>query len=1255
MSDIVYYYYFRVELIFVSKLNKRRPLIAVLVNEPDRSFLSGSLNIIQKELFSADMDVAVFSTLLTRYEETDIENKVFDLINYDHIDGVIVFLKGLNGMDLQEKIGLRLAALDKPVIYMDEFEQDEFNTVYEYDECTRIAVEHIAKVHGVKTAAYVGGHRDREYYQRLRKSFFAQMDKYGITVPENLDFYGNGLDGDYGAIADAMISAGLPEGVLCCSDYAAVSVIGELAKRNVRVPEDIIVIGCCRNEPYESRTLNISSVERDPSVISINAARHMIALVKGTEYDPYEGASAEFYNGFSCGCGSLDIPRLSEAARNESLPYGADGFFSSYNYMQEELISAPDFTDFLWKVDWYTLYLEGLKGMWICLNDNIMHTSTAVTDYTDTMSIPYCRLNGGGSVEEGRSFDRSIMLPELFADRDEPSAYFFVSLHFNNVNFGYMALSFGNTGAVYTGVFEKWLRYVTCAFEKQRRHTIYCDTTLNAQIRDTLTGLLNMRGFKRIMTDEFEKSKGKLLRIISVDVDNLNGINKAYGYSEGDKLLQKVAVILNNSAGDGDICVRVSGDEFIIAGILDPENPADEVPLKLERNLEAYNSSCSAGYGIHFFSSAVTAVFDSTELLDKLPYDAAYQRNMTKDNRNKKRILNAPEPEQEEFDPEERRYVGKMLNDNMLRYQFQPIVDARTGEIFAYEALMRSGGEKKLSPIAILNHAAALGRLADIERLTLTNTLEYLSSHKDDFGEKMLFVNSIPSCILSDEDFDEIYSKYRSAMEQMVIEFTEQTEASSDQLKVIIDRSQKMRFKIAIDDYGTGYSNISNLLTFMPFCVKIDRSLIMNIQSDKRKQHFTRNIIEYAHDNNFNVLAEGVETSEELATVISMGVDLIQGYYTAKPSFELLGCISPDVSEEIIRAYNSSRYTTARKTYFTDNETVSDLKALDLEGYTDIVISSPEYTINGSGGYISELTVLISDNTECTLNLNHVNLRDDHGGSSIVVGKNSRLTLNIAGEVTISGSIYVPEGSGIKIVGGGRLSVTPLSNQKFGIGCDMNHSYGDIGIYLNNRFGVKLAADRCVGIGGGYNASGSVIEIDGGEASVDISGKKVMGIGAMFAVPNVKINGSSIGIRLQCSEGIGIGSFESNIGVSINDSILRIKAEGDIVKGIFGYNGDNSAIDLTDCNLSVKLNGKNVHGIGCNSGLGRLSMKKCFCDVRIEGGYCCAFGGLDKETMIIVDECSGSAYAASASPYIFRAEDDKLRITNSDISLYEGE
>ncbi|MGN1100567.1 MAG: EAL domain-containing protein, partial [Huintestinicola sp.] len=476
--------------------------------------------------------------------------------------------------------------------------------------------------------------------------------------------------------------------------------------------------------------------------------------------------------------------------------------------------------------------------------------------------------------------------------------------------------------------------------------------------------------------------------------------------------------------------------------------------------------------------------------------------------------------------------------------------------------------------------------------------------------------------------------------------------ASSEQLRIIIERSNRMKFKIAIDDYGTGYSNISNLLTFMPHCVKIDRSLIMNIQDDKRKQHFTRNIIEYGHDNNFKVLAEGVETSEELATVISMGVDLIQGYYTAKPSFELVEEIAPDVSEEIVRIFSSSS-NCSQNTYFTGDETETVLKSLELENYSDIFVSSGEYTIHGGNNYTSELVITVKDGIKCTLNLDNVNLRNENGDPCIKLGRGSMLTLNIIGDVSIYGSILVPETADLKIIGGGTFSVIQKSGQKFAIGNDLSHSFGNIGIYLENRFDIKVGAEQCVAIGGGINNGSSLIDIRVKEMSLDVSGKQVLGIGCFYSLSKVNISSSLISVRMLSAAGIAIGGYGRGMSTDISGSSVTIKAEGHNVSGIYSAYAEDGNIRISDSDVVLKFNGENIHAVGFENGHGKISAEGCSCDVHLEGGNSFAVGSKDKNAEIELKKCKGQVFISSANSHKLSAEESMIVITDCDFTQNE--
>ena len=1239
-------------------LNKQRRLVGIIVSEPDRSFFQASVSTIQKELFAADMDVAIFSTLLTRSEEiyTDAENAVFDIINYDLIDGLIVYIHTLNCDKIVNKIIDKLRNCGKPVVFLEQPAEGFECSPFDNDCGAELLLSHLSQVHNIKNAAYISGPVNSGFHNRILESFMSKIGKYGISIKKDDIYHGKDWTYDYGPIVQSVIDKGLPDAVICCSDFTASAVIGELTARGIKVPADVIVTGYSKNEPFRSDYFNITSVTRNPEAMSANAARRIISQLNGTEYIPYSDIpSCTMEEGSTCGCAEINYGDLAKSAMDSMIATRREGFDSYYNFMSEELIGATDFEDYLWKLDWYTFYLGNFQGFWLCLNENVMHTSIPSDGYTDRIDLPYIKFNDSRTVDFNRGFDKSVMLPEIFVRRDKPCAYIFNSLHFANVNFGYTVISYGDSGECYDMTFAKWLRYVTCALEKHHRQIVYNDAVTDTQIRDQLTGLLNMKGFKRTMTESFEKlgGKDKLLRIISVDVANLSGINTAYGYSEGDRLLQKLSVILNNCAGDDDICVRVSGDEFIICGVLDSDVPVDEVPTNLERNINAYNSSAGAEYGIHIYTSRVTAPFTSADVLNTLPYEASYQRTLTKDNHNKARKISHG-AKNEEFDPEERKYVSRMLNDNLFAYHFQPIVNAKTGEIVAYEALMRSGGEVKISPIAILNHADALGRLGDVERHTMTNLFSFRYENSELFHNKMLFINSIPSCTLPDKDFDELYAKYGSIMDKVVVEFTEHTEADAEQLQTILNRSRKLGFQIAIDDYGTGYSNISNLLTFMPNCVKIDRSLIMNIHADKRKQHFTQNIIDYAHDNNFSVLAEGVELPEELKMVIAMGVDLIQGYYTAKPSPEVITEIRPEIADEIRDLNRINEKHRARKTYFTGSESEISLISLDFDSFTDIFVNSERYTINGANDHISETVIRIKDGLDCTLDLVNVSMKNEHAENCIILGKNSRLTLNIVGNVSIQGAINVPVTSEINIVGDGTLSISSASSQSYGIGTSVGHSHGNINIQLNNKLFIHLDSDKCIAIGGGDNSAGSKIKLDTKEIDIELSGNQVVGVGSLYGSANVEMNGTKLTIKEQCSQGIGVGSFLKSMDIDITDCEINVESSGNGIAGICAYTVKNSSVNINNTEINMLFKGKKICGIGSEEGAALVTMHDCGINIVCEGAEAVAMGSSSKETKIAFYECKGIISVTSGNGADLLVPKEYLIYKNSDLQLFNN-
>lgn len=1224
-------------------MNKQRPLIGIIAAEAEFVFFASALEIIQKELFAADMDTAVFSSLMmSGHREFDTaENSVYDLINFGMLDGLIVIPSTISDNEVRDKLAERVRReFSGPVIMLDAHIDGVAESIYNYAPAAELIISHVMDCHGAKTIDLLCGQQD-DFHNTIERYFRKAMEKRGYNIPDNRLHRCQDWIDDFSGIADDIIANGLPDAIVCCSDLTAVQLITCLTDRGVKIPEDVIVTGFNKGEPYGAEYLNITSVLRDPGAMSRNAAHYIISKVRGTEYVPESDEnSATLSEGITCGCQRLDLSAMCSKAASDMTSIQRNGFDSYYNFMSEDLISAETFYDYLWKADWFTHFLGDFSGFWMCLNDKVMHNAAPDPGFTEKICIPYCRVNNAGKVDLMQRFPREQMLPAIFEQRERPAGYIFTSLHFMGVNYGYVVLSYGDSGKVYDQTYVKWLRSVTCALEKHRRHIIYNDAVTESQVRDSLTGLLNMRGYTRIMTERCGKfnDPSRLLRIISIDIENLKGINDTYGYAEGDKVISGLAVALTSAAGENDIVVRVSGDEFFIAGIIE-EGSVDDVPSRLQSAMESLNHRDNREYGVNIYTAAVTAPLTDKTLLEKLPYEAAYQRTLAKDNHTK--MHKTADVSSESFDPEERLNVIRLLNENLFTYHFQPIVNARNGRIYAYEALMRSGDEFRLSPLTILSHAEALERLDDVERHTMFNVFRFVKENQPLLNGKLMFVNSIPACSLSDSDFEKLYHLYGDIMPKMVVEFTEQTQANENQLNSLLDRSQRCGFKIAIDDYGTGYSNISSLLNFMPNVVKIDRSLIMNIHKDKRKKHFTRNIIEYAHDNHFMALAEGVELTEELQTVIAMGVDLIQGYYTAKPSPDIQLEINPEIVQEIQDYNRQSEVKRVRKTYFTGDEKEVSLMALDLDSYTDIIINKPEYTLTGNKNYVSEMLVRVKDNTDCRLDLVDISMKNESAGASVTVGQNSTLTLNIIGEVSISGGIYVPAGSTLKIIGDGSLTISSCSNQTYAIGSGTTMPYGNIEIDLNSRLYIHLDSEKSVAIGG-RSGDGSHISICCKELVIEQMGKQSLSIGSLLSGADITVHDTRLSFEHHSKNALAMGSFSDPCNIEITSCSSNFNLSGDKIGGFGSFNSCGGSVKMTDVSVNSVFKGKEILGIGADKEFGEIVMTDCTFNAVIEGAEAVVFGSEDCEGTLSMTTCSGDIIVRSGAKTLLGVKPENL-------------
>lgn len=224
---------------------------------------------------------------------------------------------------------------------------------------------------------------------------------------------------------------------------------------------------------------------------------------------------------------------------------------------------------------------------------------------------------------------------------------------------------------------------------------------------------------------------------------------------------------------------------------------------------------------------------------------------------------------------------------NHLMFHMQPIVHLGSGNVYGYEALVRSEWEGQLlGARPLLQAAAAHGQARAFDALARRGAIQQAYPQLD--AGQVLFINFAPGVVYNPDVC--LQTTFRTCREvgadfsRLLFEVTE-SEAFPDLalLKSILQRYRAEGAQVALDDLGAGHTSLTYLAELQPDIVKLDRALISGLRGDDRRAPLVQALIQYAHDLGIRVVAEGIETAQELQTVIDLGTDYAQGYFLGRP------------------------------------------------------------------------------------------------------------------------------------------------------------------------------------------------------------------------------------------------------------------------------------------------------------------------------------------------------------------------------------
>ncbi|UQR68222.1 EAL domain-containing protein [Bradyrhizobium sp. C-145] len=410
---------------------------------------------------------------------------------------------------------------------------------------------------------------------------------------------------------------------------------------------------------------------------------------------------------------------------------------------------------------------------------------------------------------------------------------------------------------------------------------------------DELTGLPSRRVIEHRANGLLARDGGERFALAFLDVDNFKHINDYYGHAVGDALLVELSKRLGRGLRDSDMLSRISGDEFLL--LLSPIQSQEEVAEFMQSTLQRLTAPFFIDHSEIFASTSVGISLypdhgSSFETLRQNADIAMY------------RIKNDGKGSAAFFDSSmEREALARMKVEQSLRLAilekrfccaFQSKVDIRTQAVKGIEALVRLRDDDGViqAPGSFINLASELGLIDELTHLVLAEIVKSIDLINETFGAEATISINVAAKQAGNPEFMRSFAQALDDTgfpQRFMIELTEDAFVAKNHFQdEILPMFRKLGVGISIDDFGTGYSSLSALADITADEIKIDRSFITDIHKRPRSQGILRAIESLSEALGMTVIAEGLESYEELAYLqAATKIRYAQGYYFSRPIF----------------------------------------------------------------------------------------------------------------------------------------------------------------------------------------------------------------------------------------------------------------------------------------------------------------------------------------------------------------------------------
>lgn len=514
------------------------------------------------------VSVAILSNVYNSsdyFAGVEIENRIYELIRAERLDGLILTAESFLNETLQQRIMQHIRSRAGIPVVVTGTELEGFDCV---DSDVRKdafhQVSHLIEAHGFTKIDFLSGSKDKLTSEERVCGYRDALEKHGIPYDESRVHYGDFWFGSGIGLAKSYINGtlALPEAVACANDYMAYGLCDALLRGGIAIPRDVSVIGY---EYVGDRHLHLpvlTTYQRNREELGERAMLMLCRRLTGSvlPMPPMEG---RLICGNSCPCGAED-----QMLRTELEAVRREQYYSAMNLacnFEQQLTTCHSIADYINVLREFVYLIRNLKGLYLCLRDD--WSSSERNAASDLMQC-YSVMQPDGKIHEPAFFRKSMLYPDRILPEGDDLILYFCPVFFAGREYGYMILQYTEADS-YDVIFRDWLKIASNALEQLRLkndiHTLIACSNLSSY-HDSATGLYNERGIRNELTLAAADASADKHTAVIIIRTGMAFEHIHFGQKQSDvRENAEIAKILKKYAGKHICCAKLSEQLFAVA------------------------------------------------------------------------------------------------------------------------------------------------------------------------------------------------------------------------------------------------------------------------------------------------------------------------------------------------------------------------------------------------------------------------------------------------------------------------------------------------------------------------------------------------------------------------------------------------------------------------------------------------------------------------------------------------------------------